>query len=91
MDASRKFWQTRRGLVWSNPDAGDSAHVRAALLRPRFGRLLDITVEFGLERVREEWEVLLAEGTREAEQARPSIERILSHIERGFARAATRR
>ena len=84
-----QFWQTRRGLVWSNPKAGDSAHIRAALLRPRFGLLLDIALEFGLERLRAEWTVLDHEGTPAAERARRPVERILSHIEEGFARAAT--
>jgi hypothetical protein len=87
--SSSQFWQSRRGLIWSNPEAGDAAHIRAALLRPRFGQLLDIALEFGLERVHDEWAVLEREGTAEAERARRSVERILSHIEEGFARAAT--
>jgi hypothetical protein len=87
--SSSQFWQTRRGLIWSNPKAGDSAHIRAALLRPRFGQLLDIALEFGLERLRAEWVVLEREGTPAAERARRPVERILHHIEEGFARAAT--
>ena len=87
---ANKFWQTQRGLVWSNPDASDAAHIRAALLRPRFGQLLDIALEFGLERIRDEWEVLQTERTREVERARPPVERILRHLEEGFARAADR-
>ncbi len=83
------FWQTRRGLIWSNPQAGDSAHIRAALLRPRFGQLLDIALEFGLERLRVEWAALDCEGTAAAQRARRPVERILCHIEEGFARAAT--
>jgi len=47
-----KFWQRHPGLVWSNPGADDSVHIRAALLRPTFTRLLDVVLEFGLERVR---------------------------------------
>jgi len=89
MNASpSRFWETHRGLVWSNSAADDAAHIRAALLRPRFGQLLDIAVEFGVERVRQEWSVLEAEGTREVERARRPTERILRHIEEGFARAA---
>ncbi len=48
------FWRGHAGLVWSNSQADDGAHIRAALLRPRFGRLLEIAVEFGLPRVRAE-------------------------------------
>lgn len=83
-----RFWQTHRGLVWSNPNASDSVHIRAALLRPRFGQLLDIAVEFGLERVRQEWRALQSDRTREVERARPPGERILRHLEEGFTRAA---
>jgi len=77
-------------MLWSNPNAGDSARIRAALLRPRFAQLLDIALEFGVERVRQEWAVLGADGTREFERARLPVERILRHIEEGFARAAAR-
>ena len=86
--SSSQFWQTRRGLIWSNSKAGDSAHIRAALLRRRFGQLLDIALEFGLDRRRAELAVLDREGTSAAEQARRPVERILRHIEEGFARAA---
>ena len=84
------FWRTQPGLVWSNPNADDATHIRAALLRPRFGQLLDIAVEFGIERVREEWAVLQTDQTKEVEPARPPVERILRHIEEGFANVAAR-
>ena len=82
------FWKRHPGLVWSNPEAPDSAYIRAALLRPRFGRLLDIALEFGVERLRGEWQVLLADPTPETERARQAVERILRNIEQGFALAA---
>jgi len=82
------FWQARRGLIWSNPKAGDSVQIRAALLRPRFGLLLDIALEYGVERLRAEWAVLDEEGTVAAKRARRPVERILRHIEEGFSRAA---
>jgi len=87
---ARPFWQGHPGLLWSNPNAGDSARIRAALLRPRFAQLLDITLEFGVERVRQEWTVLRVDGTREVERAKAPVERALRHIEEGFARAAAR-
>ena len=91
MNASAsQFWQRHPGLIWSNSNASDSAHIRAALLRPRFSRLLDIAVEFGVERLRQEWAALETETTREVERARPPVERILRHIEEGFSRAAGR-
>ena len=87
--SNRQFWQQHPGLVWSNPEATDSMHIRAALQRPQFGRLLAIAVEFGLERVREEWAELLAEPTREIGRARDPVERILNNIEKGFALASS--
>jgi hypothetical protein len=51
---------------------------------------MDRMLEFGLERVRQEWAVLRVDGTREVERARPPAERILRHVEEGFARAAAR-
>jgi hypothetical protein len=87
---NREFWQTHPGLIWSNPDVDDAIRIRAALLRPQFQRLLDITLEFGLPRVQEEWVTLLEHSTHEATRARNSVERILANIEKGFSRAASR-
>jgi len=88
--AHPEFWQKHPGLVWSNPEADDAVRIRAALLRPRFSRLLDIALEFGLERLQQEWAELHDEGTREAKRARASVERILRNIEKGFADASSR-
>lgn len=84
------LWQSHPGLVWSNPEADDCAHIRAALLRPRFERLLDVAVAFGLDRLRSEWAVLRTEGTTEVVRAQNVVERILNNIEKGFAIATAR-
>ena len=84
------FWRQHPGLVWSNPDAEDSVLIRAALLRPRFDRLLNVSLEFGVERVRQEWESLTGVQSREVERAKPSVERILHNIEEGFTSAISR-
>ena len=88
--AANAFWQRHPGLVWSNPDAEDSVWIRAALVRPRFSQLLDIALEFGLERVQAEWAVLQTDRTPGVERAGRPVERILRHIQEGFARAAAR-
>jgi hypothetical protein len=90
MTNSNPIWQKHRGLVWSNPAAEDGAYIRAALVRPRFGRLLDIAVEFGLDRLRREWAGLQEIETREVLRAREPVKRILANIEKGFALAASR-
>jgi len=86
----KEFWRQHPGLVWSNPEAGDEVRIRAALVRPRFDRLLSIALEFGLDRLRQEWSVLLDEGTSETKRARGTVERILANIEKGFVLAASR-
>lgn len=89
MNASaNEFWKKHPGLVWSNPAANDAVHIRAALLRPRFRQLLDIALEFGLDRLRREWAELESDTTPEVVRARRSVPRILAHLEEGFALAA---
>jgi hypothetical protein len=83
-----EFWSRHPGLVWSNPEADDAVYIRAALLRPRFDRLLDFALEFGLKRLREEWVELSNENTVQAQRARNSVERILANIGQGFSNAA---
>jgi hypothetical protein len=90
MSQPNNFWQRHPGLVWSNPAAEDSTHIRAALLQPRFSQLLDIAREFGLPQLRREWELLKLEGTVEARRAQGPVERILEKIERGLALASPR-
>lgn len=84
------FWQKHRGLVWSNLVADDSVHIRAALVKPRFSRLLAVAVEFGLGRLRAEWNELQTDDAHEIQRARASVERILANIEKGFSLAASR-
>lgn len=89
MAAPSAFWKNHRGLVWSNPAADDATHIRAALVRPRFGLLLEIALEFGLDRLRGEWDALQIDPAHEVQRARPVVERILNNIGKGFALAAT--
>jgi hypothetical protein len=84
------FWEKFPGLVWSNQNPSDTVCIRAALTVPRFETLLQIAHEFGLERLRAEWSILVEEGTYETRRAAPIVERILRNIEKGFALAAER-
>jgi hypothetical protein len=87
MATHQEFWAKQPGLVWSNPQAEDAVWIRAGLLKPRFTRLLAIAVEFGLDRLCEEWAILKKEGTPEALRAHRPVERILSNIQKGFSSA----
>jgi hypothetical protein len=79
-----ELWSKHRGLVWSNPDAGDSIRLRAALIRPRFEVLLDCVEVFGLERLESEWTCLLADDSPESRRAAPAVNRMLANIRRGL-------
>jgi hypothetical protein len=89
LPTARSFWEKQPGLIWSNPDAGDEVYIRAALLKPRYLQLLEITLEFGLDRLHEEWRSLKEENTPAAQRAAPSIERILGNIGKGFEIASS--
>ncbi|MDB6039367.1 MAG: hypothetical protein JWM99_3208 [Verrucomicrobiales bacterium] len=83
------FWEKHPGLVWSNPNAGDEVYIRAALLKPRYLQLLEIALEFGLDRLRHEWKLLKEENTPAAQFAALSVERILRNIGKGFEVASS--
>lgn len=76
-----------RALAWSNPDASTSLLLCRALLKPEFRVLLDAALEFGVEKLEEEWTRVIAEGSAEALRARPVTERILGHIRDGYRQA----
>jgi len=81
------FQSRHPGLVWSHSRPSEAVLIRAALLRPRFETILDACVEFGLERVRGEWNALAHDATPEVRRAEPQVSRILRHIAEGFADA----
>jgi hypothetical protein len=88
---NRLFWEQYPGLVWSNPQADDSAYICAALLRPHFVIILDLCAEFGLERFEAEWRTLLQKGElAKVNRAKPLVERILGNIRAGFEDATRR-
>ncbi len=64
--------------------------IRAALTRPLFSRILDLTVAFGLERIKQEWAYLMEEPSEDCLRAQPIVERIFQNIEKGIAIAAAR-
>ncbi len=88
--SATEFKARHPGLVWSNSQASDEVWIRAALLHPRFHTILDACIEFGLERVRHEWQVLTQEAAPEVSRVASEVNRILQHIAEGFADAQTR-
>ncbi len=81
MDDVRRdlFWKKFPGLVWSNRKASDSVMIMAALTRPRFHQILAIGEEFGLDRVRRDWDEL------RRKEVTPSHLEMVSRILRNLA------
>ena len=72
------------GLVWSNTNAPREIYLRKALLNPRFGQLLKLAQEFGLESLKREWSLLRTqspEESNEVEGAASEVNRILRNME----------
>jgi len=58
----REFWDANPGLIWSNRDAPDDAFISAALRKGHFIQLVDIAVEFGVDRLERAWKAELSCG-----------------------------
>jgi len=84
----KSFRERHKALAWSNSKASPETLLRTALLQPRFPVLLDAALEFGISRIRSEWQALIDEDSTEARRAAPRTERILRNIEHGFQQAA---
>lgn len=78
-------------LAWSRPSGGASAEaaIAAALLRPSFSGLLDVSRRFGLGRVERAARALEAEGGWNA-RSREDAVRALGNLRAAHARAAAR-
>lgn len=74
--------------MWSNSDAPKEVYIRKALLNPRFGQLLKLAREFGLDALKLEWSNLNAQLPGEAHRVEAEVARILRNMEcgRGSAR-----
>lgn len=74
-----------RFLVWSNPGAPDTFYLRAALLAPHLDILLDALEAFGLDRLREEWNIVkeTEEGRKVAGYTETMLENFSSGVRGG--------
>jgi len=68
-----------RHLVWSNPNnAPDEVFIRAALVHPHVLVLADFTSEYGLPRMRQEWEIIAQ--TPEGNRCAKTVERMFHNF-----------
>ena len=73
--------QQHPGLVWSNSKAPKEIYLRKALLHPRFGQLLKLAKDFGLESLKDEWMNLTSEFPGETQRVEVEVTRILRNME----------
>jgi transcriptional regulator with XRE-family HTH domain len=73
--------QRHPGLVWSNSKASKEIYIRKALLHPRFGQLLKLAKEFGLQSIKDEWRSLVSEFPIETQRVEVEVKRILRNME----------
>ncbi len=87
MNSERRdeFWKKFPGLVWSNSQASDAVMIRATLMQYRFHQLLEVCLEFGLDRVMHEFEMTRDELG--APERISTISEMLTNIRKGFQRA----
>jgi transcriptional regulator with XRE-family HTH domain len=81
------FQQKHRTLAWSNPNASPKLLLRRALVMPEFQTLLDAAIEFGVNTLTSEWEMLKASGEPDVSRAQPITERLLRNISDGYRQA----
>jgi hypothetical protein len=81
---SEPFRIKYRLLCWSNTAAPDCIYIRKALLKTRPDILLDACLEFGLDEVHRQWEILLLEGESETLRSIARTDLILGIIEAEF-------
>lgn len=75
------------GLVWSNQDVSDDVLIRKALVTGRFSLILQACLDYGIERVREQWDVVLQDPELTSPMIRSLTGDILDNIATGFSQA----
>ena len=81
------FREKYRQFAWSSPNASADMVLRRVLLRPAFQTLLAASLEFGVDKVMDEWNALKVEGGPETLRAAPITDRILKNIRNGQQQA----
>lgn len=79
--------QRHPGLVWSNAKSPKEVYIRKALLNPRFGQLLKLAVDFGLNALKQEWNTLNVQLPGETQRVEAEVSRIFRNMEAGAGQA----
>ena len=75
------------GLAWSNPAITDEVLIRKALLTERFSVILQACLDFGIDRVREQWAIISQEPELMSSRTCSLVGDILGNISTGFSQA----
>lgn len=75
------------GLAWSNPSISDDTLIRKALTTGRFSVILQACLDYGLERVRQQWSRVLQHPELTSPKLRWLTGDILDNISQGFSQA----
>jgi len=81
------------GLCWSNSGISDEVLVRKALISGGFTVILMACLEFGLDYVRTEWDIVVQHVGDDSEltsiRTRSLVNEILDNITEGFSKAGS--
>jgi hypothetical protein len=80
------------GLCWSNSGISDDVLVRKALISGGFTLILQACLEFGLDYVKIQWDILSQQAPEDSElksiRTRSLVNDILENIDEGFSKAS---
>jgi hypothetical protein len=79
------------GLCWSNSGISDEVLVRKALISGGFTLILQACLEFGLDYVKTQWDIVSQQAPEDSElksiRTRSLVNDILGNITEGFSKA----
>lgn len=79
-----------RGLTWSNPNASPKALTKNALAKRSFDLILQASLEYGIDYVKEQWADMLADQSLGiTKSAADDIDRQIRNIKTGADNAST--
>lgn len=88
---SNSLKDSKWGLCWSNPDISDEVLVRKALISGGFTVILQACLEFGLDYVRTQWDIVVQHAGEDSAltsiRTQSLVNEILENITEGFTKA----
>lgn len=93
VDQSESLRNPKWGLCWSNSGISDDVLIRKVLVSGRFSVILQACLEFGLDHVKAQWDIVAKDVTEDPRltsiRTRSLVNDILANIAEGFSRAGS--